>query len=262
MSTVEEPVLQVRGLDIGYKDVVVVKDLTFDVIKKNIFVVMGVSGCGKSTLLKTMIGLLEPIKGQVLFGGKDFFAEDEIGQRAIMRKFGVLYQGSALWSSLTLEENIALVLELYSGKSAKEIHDLVLVKLALVGLEGHEEMYPSELSGGMRKRAGLARAIALDPEIIFLDEPSSGLDPINARMLDELILKLRDTLGATIVIVTHELASIFAVSNNSVFLDDETKTMIAQGDPKKMLTDSKDPKVIQFLTRGKKKDIQHEQKSK
>jgi phospholipid/cholesterol/gamma-HCH transport system ATP-binding protein len=252
MENVLKPVVEVRGLAIGYEDTIVMHNLNFGVVKGDVFVIMGVSGCGKTTLLKTIIGLIEPIQGAVLYGGKDFWAEDDTGRQAVMRRFGVLYQGGALWSSLTLGENIALVLQLYSGLSAKQIRELVSLKLSLVGLGGHEDMYPSELSGGMRKRAGLARAIALDPEIIFFDEPSSGLDPINARMLDDLIIQLRDTLGATIVVVTHELASIFAVANNAVFLDVETKTMIAQGDPKKLLADSKDPKVIQFLTRGEK----------
>lgn len=252
MKKETQPVVEVRGLDIGYKDVVVMKNLSFGVSKGDIFVIMGASGCGKTTLLKTIIGLIEPIKGDVLYGGKNFWSEDDNGRHDIMRRFGVLYQGSALWSSLTLGDNIALVLQLYSDLSVKQIRELVAFKLALVGLGGCEDYYPAEMSDGMRKRAGLARAIALDPEIIFFDEPSSGLDPANSRMLDDLVMQLRDILGATIVIVTHELASIFAVANNSVFLDAETKTMIAQGDPKKLLSDSKDPKVIQFLTRGKK----------
>lgn len=252
MKNIPEAVIEVRGLDIGYKDIVIMKNLNFSISKGDIFVIMGVSGCGKSTLLKAIIGLNEPIKGEVLYSGRDFWAEDDIGQQAIMRRFGVLYQGGALWSSLTLGENIALVLQMYTSLSDKQIRELVSLKLSLVGLGGYEEFYPSEISGGMGKRAGLARAIALDPEIIFFDEPSAGLDPINAHMLDDLIIQLRDILGATIVIVTHELASIFAVASNSVFLDAETKTMIAQGDPKELLANSKNEKVIQFLTRGNK----------
>ena len=167
-----------------------------------------------------------------------------------MRRFGVLYQGGALWSSLTVGENVALPLQLYTKLSYQQIQEIVALKLSLVGLEGYGDFLPSGISGGMRKRASLARAIALDPDIIFFDEPSSGLDPINARKLDDLILELRDGLGATLVVITHELASIFAVGNNSVFLDVESKTMIASGDPKVLLANSKDPRVIQFLTRG------------
>jgi phospholipid/cholesterol/gamma-HCH transport system ATP-binding protein len=168
-----------------------------------------------------------------------------------MRSFGILYQGGALWSSLTLAENIALPLQLYTDLSLEQIHDFVSLKLSLVGLKGCEELYPSELSGGMKKRAGLARAIALDPDILFFDEPSSGLDPVNAHLLDKLIIELRESLGATVVIVTHELASIFAVGNDSILLDADAKTMIASGDPKQILAESRDPKVIEFLTRGK-----------
>jgi phospholipid/cholesterol/gamma-HCH transport system ATP-binding protein len=250
MENVEQPVIEVRDLDVGYKDLMVVNNLNFSISKGDIFIIMGVSGSGKSTLLKTIIGLNQPLKGEVLYSGQDFWSQDDLGQQAIMRQFGVLYQGGALWSSLTLGENIAFVLQLYSSLSVKQVREIVALKLSLVGLGGYEDLYPAQLSGGMRKRAGLARAMALDPEIILFDEPSSGLDPINARMLDDLIIQLRDLLGATIVIVTHELASILSVGNNSIFLDAESKTMIAQGNPKDLLANSKDPRVIQFLTRG------------
>ena len=216
---------------------------------------MGGSGCGKSTILKALIGLLEPVKGEVLYDGRNFWDADDMGQRDIMRRFGVLYQGGALWSSLTLGENIALPLQLYSKLSSAEMREMVELKLSLVGLGGYADFYPSEISGGMRKRAGLARAIALDPDIIFFDEPSAGLDPINARMLDDLILQLRDIFDATIVVVTHELASILSVGNNSVFLDGESKTMIAAGPPKDLLAHSGDPRVIRFLTRGTKEGV-------
>ncbi len=168
-----------------------------------------------------------------------------------MRRFGILYQSGALWSSMTLAENVALPLEQYTNLTPAQIRELVSLKLALVGLGGFEDFYPSEISGGMRKRAGLARAMALDPEILFFDEPSAGLDPVSARLLDDLILELRDSLGTTVVVVTHELASIFAIGNNSVFLDPDVKTMTASGDPKRLLQESPDPKVISFLTRGK-----------
>lgn len=240
------------GLNIGYGDVVVMRDLTFSVRKGDIFVIMGGSGCGKSTLLKALIGLKEPLAGKVMYGGVSFWDVDAAAQLAIMRRFGVLYQNGALWSSLTLAENVALPLEMYTDLSLKQIQEVVSLKLALVGLAGYEEFYPSEISGGMRKRAGLARAMALDPDILFFDEPSAGLDPISARLLDDLILQLSDTLGATVVMVTHELASIFAVGNNSIFLDAEAKTMIASGDPKQLLKESKDLRVIEFLTRGEK----------
>ncbi|MDD5432651.1 MAG: ATP-binding cassette domain-containing protein [Candidatus Omnitrophica bacterium] len=245
------PVIEIRNLDLSYDDYVVMRGLNFNINKGDIFVVMGGSGCGKSTLLKALIGLKEPEKGTVLYEGKSFWEESETEQQRLMRRFGVLYQGGALWSSLTLGENVALPLELYSKLSVSQIQELVSFKLSLVGLGGYENYYPAEISGGMRKRAGLARAIALDPDIIFFDEPSAGLDPISARMLDDLIIQLRDVLGATFVVVTHELASIFAVGNNSVFLDAESKTAIAQGAPKDLLNNSKDPRVIQFLTRGK-----------
>jgi phospholipid/cholesterol/gamma-HCH transport system ATP-binding protein len=221
--------------------------------KGDIFIVMGVSGCGKSTLLKGLIGLNEPFKGKVLYGEKSFWDEDETSQKNIMRRFGVLYQGGALWSSLTLEENVSLPLQLHTKLSSRQIQEVAALKLSLVGMEEYGNFLPSEISGGMRKRASLARAIALDPDIIYFDEPSAGLDPINARKLDELILDLRDGLGATIVVITHDLASILDIGNNSVFLDAESKTMIATGDPKILLADSRDPRVIQFLTRAKRR---------
>ena len=255
MNNVLQPAIEVRDMDLGYNDYVVMRNLSFSVRKNDIFVIMGVSGCGKSTLLKALVGLNQPLKGKVLYDGINFWDADEAQQLNIMRRFGVLYQGGALWSSLTLEENVALPLEIYSKLSAEQIREMTALKLSLVGLAGYEDFYPSEISGGMRKRAGLARAIALDPDIIFFDEPSSGLDPINARMLDDLILQLRDILGATIVVVTHELASIFAVGSNGVFLDAESKTMIASGNPKDLLSNSSDQRVIQFLTRGKKQGV-------
>jgi len=244
--------IEVKGLSVGYQDNLVLRDLNFRVQKGDIFVVMGGSGCGKSTLLKVIVGLKEPSAGSVCYGNKSFWDASDEEQLAIMRDFGILYQGAALWSSLTLAENVALPLEAYTELSASQIREVVHLKLALVGLAGFEEYYPSEISGGMRKRAGLARAMALDPKILFFDEPSAGLDPVSARLLDDLILRLSDTLKATVVMVTHELASIFAVGNNGVFLDAGAKTMIASGDPKRLLRESTDPRVIEFLTRGEK----------
>jgi len=211
---------------------------------------MGGSGCGKSTLLRHVIGLKAPAKGDVFYSGQSFWTAEPEERERLMRRFGILYQKGALWSSLTLAENVALSLQQYTDLSPSQIRELTSLKLALVGLAGFEDYYPSEISGGMQKRAGLARAMALDPEILFFDEPSAGLDPVSSRLLDDLILELRDSLGATVVVVTHELASIFAIGTNSVFLDPESKTMIAEGDPKVLLAESHDPKVRQFLTRG------------
>lgn len=245
-----EPHIVVQDLTVAYGRNVILHDLTFTINRGDIFIIMGGSGGGKSTVLRSMVGLLPPTKGQVLYDGLNFWSADSEEQKSIMRKFGILYQSGALWSSLTLAENIALPLQLYTNLGPGQIKKIVLLKLALVGLTGFEGYYPSEISGGMKKRAGLARAMALDPDILFFDEPSAGLDPISAHLLDELIIELRNSLKATVVVVTHELASIFAIGNNSVFLDADTKTMIAVGDPRKLLAESKDPKVINFLTRG------------
>jgi len=200
--------------------------------------------------MRHLIGLMPPAKGQVFYDGVSFWEAEPEARELMKRRFGVLYQSGALWSSMTLEENVALPLGEYTDLSPGAIKELVSLKLALVGLAGFENFYPSEISGGMRKRAGLARAMALDPEILFFDEPSAGLDPVSARRLDDLIIELRESLGATVVVVTHELASIFAIGNNSVFLDPETKTMIAGGDPKTLRAESRDPRVKSFLTRG------------
>jgi phospholipid/cholesterol/gamma-HCH transport system ATP-binding protein len=244
------PHITVNNLTMAYGDFVIQRDLNFTIDRGDVFIIMGGSGCGKSTLLKHLIGLQRPAKGEVMYGDEDFWQADAAEQALIMRRIGVLYQTGALFSSLTLSENIALPMGEFTDLTPAETQDIVSYKLSLVGLAGFEDYYPSEISGGMQKRAGLARAMAMDPEILFFDEPSAGLDPVSARLLDDLIISLRDTLGTTIVVVTHELASIFAIGNNSVFLDTETKTMLATGSPKALLDESKDPKIIQFLTRG------------
>ena len=245
-----EPRITVSDLTVAFGSFVVMRDLNFTINRGDIFIVMGGSGCGKSTIMRAMVGLKEPAKGRVFYGDISFWETDPMEREHIMRCVGILYQNSALWSSMTLAENVALPLEQYTDLTARQIREVVFLKLSLVGLAGFEDFYPSEISGGMRKRAGLARAMALDPEILFFDEPSAGLDPVTGHLLDELILELRESLGATIVVVTHELASIFAVGNNSIFLDPETKTMIASGNPHKLLAESRAPKVRNFLTRG------------
>ena len=244
------PHIIVTELTMAYGDFVIQRNLNFTVNHNDIFIIMGGSGCGKSTLLRHMIGLQSPAKGQIYYGDINFWHADPAERSRLMQKCGILYQKGALWSSMTLAENVALPLEEYTDLPARDINEIVALKLALVGLAGYEEFYPSEISGGMQKRAGLARAMALDPDILFFDEPSAGLDPVSAKRLDDLILELRDSLGTTVVVVTHELASIFAIGNNSVFLDGATHTMIAQGDPHMLLAETDDPKVKEFLTRG------------
>lgn len=242
--------ISVRDLTMAYGSFVVMKDLNFDIQEKDIFVIMGGSGCGKSTLLRHLIGLREPAKGDVFYDGKNFTQADSTERERFIRRFGVMYQSGALWSSMTLAENVAMPIEENTDLGPKAISELVSYKLALVGLSGYEDYYPSQVSGGMSKRAGIARAMALDPEILFLDEPGAGLDPLSSRRLDDLILRLRDSLGSTVVIVTHELASIFAVANNSVFLDTATRTLGAIGDPKNLRDHSDNPAVRIFLNRG------------
>jgi phospholipid/cholesterol/gamma-HCH transport system ATP-binding protein len=243
------PHIEVRGLSMAYGEFVVQRDLNFTVNKGDIFVIMGGNGCGKTTLMRAFIGLQRPAAGTVLYDGEDFWQVEQEEQERLKRRLGIMFQGGALWSSMTLAENVALPLTEYTSLAAGRINEIVSYKLALVGLAGFEEFYPSELSGGMKKRAGLARAMALDPDILVIDEPSSGLDPLTARRLDDLIVELRDSLGTTIVVITHELASILGIGNNSVFLDAETHTMIATGDPR-VAVQSGDPKVRHFLTRG------------
>ena len=213
------PIIEARDLTVGYGSYVVQKDLNFTINRQDVFIIMGPSGCGKSTLLRVLVGLL--------------------------------FQSGALWSSMTLAENVALPLQRYTKLSSAEIREQTSLKLALVGLAGFEDYYPSEISGGMRKRAGLARALAMDPEIVFFDEPSAGLDPVSAALLDELILELKENMGMTVVVVTHDLDSIFTIGNNSVFLDAATHTMITGGDPHVLRCDQAHPDIVRFLNRGK-----------
>lgn len=242
--------ITISHLTMAYGDFVIQQDMNFTINRGDIFIVMGGSGCGKSTLLRHLTGLMQPYQGDIFYQNLSLWSASPTERRNLLMKMGVSYQSGALFSSMTLAENIALPLSAFTRHSRAEIREIVSLKLALVGLSGFEGYYPAEISGGMQKRAGLARAMALDPDILFFDEPSAGLDPISSRLLDDLILNLRDNLGATIVVVTHELSSIFAIGNNSVFLDTESKTIIAQGDPKSLLEDCELPRVRLFLTRG------------
>ena len=250
MANRGEDRITVRGLTMAFGDFVVMRDLDFTVKRGSIFFIIGGSGCGKSTLLRHMIGLNEPAKGEVLYDDVNFTTASPEEREQMRRRFGVLYQSGALWSSMTLAENVGLPLGEFTRLSPEEIDEVAALKLALVGLRGFEDYFPSEISGGMQKRAGLARAMALDPDILFLDEPSAGLDPITSRLLDELIVGLRDSLGATIVIVSHELASILSIGDDSIFLDTETRTLGAHGKPSELLRHCDNDNVRRFLTRS------------
>jgi phospholipid/cholesterol/gamma-HCH transport system ATP-binding protein len=242
--------ITVRDVTMAFGSFVLMHDLDFTVRHNDIFIIMGASGSGKSTLLRHMVGLNEPVHGEIFYGGASFTRADPVERNRMLRGVGILYQGGALFSSMTLAENVGMPLAEYTDLGPTEVLEIASLKLALVGLKGFEDFYPSQLSGGMVKRAGLARAMALDPKILFFDEPSAGLDPISSRLLDDLILELRDSLDATIVIVTHELASIFAIGTNSVFLDVETRTIAASGPPQELRDHSDNPSVRRFLTRG------------
>jgi len=242
--------IEVNNLTMAYDGFVIQKGMNFKVRRGEIFIIMGPSGCGKSTLLRHLIGIKAPAKGTVRFDGHDLWGVDHETRDSLLLRMGILYQSGALWSSMTLAENIALPLSAHTRLSKKEIAELVSFKLSLVGLSGFEDYYPAEISGGMQKRAALARAIALDPEILFFDEPSSGLDPISAGRLDELIVHLTESLGSTAVVVTHDLASILEIGTNSIYLDIETKSILAEGPPGDLLEISSSQNVRDFLSRG------------
>lgn len=240
-----------KNLTIGYGEKIIIKNASFEVKNNDIFIIMGGSGCGKSTMLKVLTGLMPPLKGEFFINDTNYLQASDKARLEIMKKIGILYQSGGLFSSMTLAENVALPLQKYSSYSQKTINDLVNLKLALVGLSGYNNYYPSEISGGMKKRAGLARALALDPEIVFFDEPSAGLDPLSSSRLDNLMQEINQNLGTTLIVVTHELQSIFDIATNSIFLSAETKTIEAKGNPKDLLKNPPNENVFNFLTRGK-----------
>ena len=249
-ASAHEPAIAVEQLQCGYDGKVVLQNVSFRVARGEIFFIIGGSGCGKSTLLRHLVGLNQPTAGSVKFFGRSFADAHTAARREVLKTFGMLFQGGALWTSLTLRQNVALPLEEYTALSAREIEEIATLKLAQVGLGGFEDYYPAEISGGMKKRAGLARALALDPEIVFFDEPSAGLDPVTSRKLDELIVQIRETFGTTIVVVSHELASIFAIADRVIMLDRADQGIIAEGKPRELAQRSRDPRVAEFLRRG------------
>ena len=245
----DDILIRVESLDLAYGNHLVLKNISFEVRRGDCLVVMGGSGCGKSTLLKSMVGLLAPLKGKIIIDRDELWFDGKKKRKDTLKKLGVLFQNGALWSSMTVFENVAMPLEVFTDLGEKEVENLVDYKLALVGLARAGNFYPSELSGGMRKRAGLARAMAMDPEILFLDEPSAGLDPITSKRLDDLINELKESLGISFVVVTHELASIFDIADDSIFLDSDSKEILARGNPKDLLEENNLIKVRSFLER-------------
>lgn len=246
-----EDIITARNLKVAYGDKVIIKSADFSVKKNDIFIIMGGSGSGKSSLLRVLTGLMKPAAGDFWINGINYPNASQEEQLEIMKNVGILYQSGGLFSSMTLAENVALPLQKYSNYSAKVIDELVDLKLSLVGLGGYNDYYPAEISGGMKKRAGLARALALDPKILYFDEPSAGLDPISSARLDNLMIEINQNLGTTLVVVTHELNSIFTIGTNSIFLDAASKTITAHGNPKELLKNPPNQTVYEFLTRGK-----------
>lgn len=241
--------IEVRGMTMAFEDNVVMRDLNFTIRRGEKFIIMGGSGSGKSTLMRHLVGLQDPASGDILYNGRSFLRTGIRERENLLRRCGVMYQSGALWSAMTLAENVALPLEQFSRLSRKEIDRVVSYKLALVGLAGFEGYYPAEISGGMAKRAGVARALALDPEVLYLDEPSAGLDPPGARRMDRLIMELSRTLGMTIVVVSHDLESIFRIGDTAVFLDTGTRTQGGLGPPDGLRRDSTNENLRDFLVR-------------
>jgi len=246
----KKEIISVKNLRVAYGDFVLFDDINFGVNEQDIFIIMGTSGCGKSSMLRVLTGLVSPVKGEVFIDGNDFFHADTTEKNNIMKECGVMYQSGALFSSMTLKENVMMPLELYSSYTKQEINELASYKLALTGLAGFDDFYPSEISGGMKKRAALARALALDPKILYCDEPSAGLDPVSSKRLDDLIIELNQSLMTTFVIVTHELQSIFNIATNSIFLDGKVKNITARGNPNELLKNPPNKEIYEFLTRG------------
>jgi phospholipid/cholesterol/gamma-HCH transport system ATP-binding protein len=244
----KEPIIEVKNLTVEFDGRTIFKNVSFNIYRGEIFVILGGSGCGKSTMLRTLIGLVEPAGGSIVIAGQDFTSAGPEERLKILRKFGILFQSSGLFASMTLAENVALPLQTYTTLPEDHVMDVVSLKLNAVGLKGYEDFLPSEISGGMKKRAGLARAMALDPQILCFDEPSAGLDPITSASLDELIINLNQALGSTMIVVTHELDSIYKISHRVIMLDKVEKGIIAEGDPK-VLKDSKDERIYNFFNR-------------
>ncbi len=244
-----KPIIEARDITVRYDGNTIIKDVTFDVFPGEVLVIVGGSGCGKSVLLRQVTGLELPSAGKVYIDGIDLTTAKENERNKIMRRFGILFQSSGLFASMTIAENIALLLEYYTELNEEEISQVIELKLRAVGLEGYGNYLPSEISGGMKKRAALARAMTLDPDILFFDEPSSGLDPVTAASLDILIKNLNEALGTTMVVVTHDLASIFSISHRVLMLDKEAKGIIAEGTPDELKIYSKDERVYKFFNR-------------